>query len=137
MTTDIFAEVLPPLCKSYRVVITPSARYITGAISVCLQSIAPSYQSYTGSSLGPPIPKPTVSPNPTQGHFVLTLEKPYVNNIDIELFDSMGRVILHQQLSKGQQHLALNQTKDLATGVYFLRMTSEDIALEPIKIVVE
>ncbi len=56
----------------------------------------------------------SVYPNPNSGNFVVEAKE----KITIELFDVVGKVVLHQQLSEGKTKIDISE---YANGIYFLK----------------
>lgn len=67
-----------------------------------------------------------VIPNPNQGNCVLTIESPMFFSGTIRIVDVMGREVHHQtaEIAKGKSTIVLNL--DVADGVYFAEMRSDN-----------
>jgi len=61
-------------------------------------------------------------PNPNTGIFQLRLSESLKYQTDMQLYDLNGRVVYEQELPLSAQTTWDIQTKNLPTGVYFLRL---------------
>ncbi len=68
----------------------------------------------------------TVYPNPSKGAFTLNLSNLKSENIEINIFDQLGRVVFTQDLSDNDQigNYSIDLTGE-TKGVYFLRVSSD------------
>lgn len=68
----------------------------------------------------------TVSPNPSHGHFSITISSETPYPYSLEIFDLSGRLV--ETIHRGEQGGSLNafswQTGDVSPGIYFLRLAS-------------
>ena len=70
----------------------------------------------------------SISPNPANEYFQLTLNSSLDESSDIELYDSFGKLIHKESryLQKGINKFIINNTNlNLSSGVYFIRLKSE------------
>ncbi|TLX70854.1 T9SS type A sorting domain-containing protein [Labilibacter sediminis] len=62
-----------------------------------------------------------LSPNPASGYFNLTVDDPFVGDIEVSIYDLSGRMILKQSYFKGMGHFVQNiQIPDLKNGNYIV-----------------
>lgn len=68
----------------------------------------------------------TVSPNPSSGEFVLNLANYKSENVNVAVFNQIGKAVYNESLKREQQssNYTLNLTGK-AKGVYFLRVSSD------------
>ncbi len=133
-----------PTCKTYYVIIIPSGQYVTGGINVCLQSIEgvePNLQpldQLVSTHCEPfySAPHVQVNPNPTRGRLSVDLKNTINQTMVIELYSSMGKKLLIKEVPSGVSSLVLNETKDLPSGVYFLKLTAQGKLLESIQVLI-
>ncbi|MBE0641687.1 MAG: DUF5060 domain-containing protein [Bacteroidales bacterium] len=68
----------------------------------------------------------SVFPNPSIGPVILNLDLPYSGKVDIQVYDSSGRVVaspLSRFLTSGSHRIPWDQTEALQAGMYIVRMT--------------
>lgn len=79
--------------------------------------------------------KVTVYPNPFEQYTTLNVEgETNYNNITLEVFDAMGRVMVKKQNQNNQQIILKRQ--DMSQGVYFYRLTADGLLLNSGKLIV-
>ena len=135
-------------CKSYHVVITPGAKYTTGNIDVCLQSIEDNVSDLQdgGSTISndfvyvaplfTPSHQAQISPNPTLGSFALELSQPLEQAVVVQLYNSTGILLNTTTLTPQTTTLTLNKKQQLPSGLYFLTLSTRDAVLERFCVVV-
>jgi len=79
-----------------------------------------------------------ITPNPNDGAFELTITGDEIRNLDVHLYDALGRAIYHQDAFKENgietYYIAV---PNLTQGMYFVRVTGNDGILLTEKIIVK
>lgn len=65
--------------------------------------------------------KITISPNPFNAEISLSLDNAFDTDVNIKIYDPIGRLVISQMLSKGHNQKMMNLS-DLDSGVYFLQI---------------
>ncbi|MFW5701168.1 MAG: InlB B-repeat-containing protein, partial [Cyclobacteriaceae bacterium] len=71
-----------------------------------------------------------IFPNPNKGSFNVSLELPVATNIELELYDVLGRKVFNlppETLNKGNNQITVNRQADLQNGLYILRVNAYEI----------
>jgi Secretion system C-terminal sorting domain len=102
---------------------------VSGGSSILTQGFQQPEDLFT---LVPTIPVPgylsELYPNPGNGHFHLSIETPRQTNLQIEIVDVLGKLVLSQNelQEKGPQVHELDIT-DKAEGIYFIKINIMDV----------
>jgi PKD repeat protein len=67
-----------------------------------------------------------VYPNPNHGHFVVSAEFSNLNEVKIELMNSVGQKVYENKLGMVSSFKQTVDVKDLAAGIYYLKISSPD-----------
>jgi hypothetical protein len=78
----------------------------------------------------------SIYPNPNDGNFHVYLNQPSNADLDLSLFDNLGRIVYRQKLQSGLDSDHFLSTKLRSGGIYFMRITSKDKLVLSEKIVV-
>jgi hypothetical protein len=63
-----------------------------------------------------------ISPNPSDGIFMVSMNKNSFNKISV--YDETGRIVFNESLAIGMQYKAINLS-DVAPGIYMVKLTGE------------
>ena len=78
----------------------------------------------------------SIYPNPNDGNFHVYFNQPSSADLDLSLFDNLGRIVYRQKLQSGLDSDHFLSTKLQSGGIYFMRITSKDKLVLSEKIVV-
>jgi hypothetical protein len=67
-----------------------------------------------------------VYPNPNHGHFVVSAKLSNLNEVKIELMNSVGQKVYENKLGMVSSFKQTVDVKDLAAGIYYLKISSPD-----------
>lgn len=70
----------------------------------------------------------SIFPNPANNILFIGFEKPVNENIDIQIFNAQGQVVQERTFTNVAELLEMN-TQNLASGVYFIQVRTEDKAM--------
>ncbi|MEO8148130.1 MAG: choice-of-anchor B family protein [Bacteroidia bacterium] len=68
----------------------------------------------------------SVYPNPFNDQLIVTLNNDELNILVVELTDVIGRIVLSKTITKGDDEFQLSLNKELQSGVYFLKVKSDE-----------
>lgn len=73
-----------------------------------------------------------VYPNPTSNDLQLSIENLNSNNLKYYLYNVLGHTLNHQKINNPKAHIITNT---LPSGIYFLKITKNNLTIKTVKIV--
>ncbi|MGB1243735.1 MAG: T9SS type A sorting domain-containing protein, partial [Chitinophagales bacterium] len=94
----------------------------------CTASISDTISCHFTSIENPNLHFPNIQlfPNPNKGNFTLTLQLQQAEQVDIEVFDVMGKAKIRRRLKNTATFERHDFNLDLNTGLYFIRVSGKD-----------